>query len=345
MVLLYVKNVTEWNIGGNKLALYRTIQMSFWTDIKVSEYFTPEDKYFYLYLFTNPHTNLAGCYEISIRQASNETGYSKDTIERLFKRFAEIHKVAFYSSETNEVLLANWHKYNWTSSEKFRKPLDTQIRNVKNDNFRNYLLKIFEGKDTVSIPYPYPIDTYCIDTSGTDTEDNNKKSNNNVINNIYSSKFEEVYSIYPRKGEKKKAYSCFLTRLKEGYSEDELLIATQNYANYCKEEKRELKYIKLASTFFGVNTPFTDYIPKKESISKNYADSIFDLDEQYIAPYFGFPEEWFDGKNLNESKVVPVVRPKKLNMGWYEEREISSKELIEDYKARRQYYEQNHNSG
>ena len=74
------------------MAIYRTVSLSFWTDSKVTDDFTPEDKYFYLYLFTNPHTNLAGCYEISVRQMAYETGYIKETIERLIDRFKNVHK-------------------------------------------------------------------------------------------------------------------------------------------------------------------------------------------------------------------------------------------------------------
>lgn len=255
------------------MAIYRSIQMTFWTDIKISENFTPEDKYFYLYLFTNPHTNLAGCYEISLRQMVSETGYSKETIERLIKRFSEIHKVAFYSYETYEVLLVNWHKYNWTSSDKFRKPLETQIKNIKFAGFKEYLTYIFEQGDTVSIPYAYPMHTICIDTSVTDTVTVNtisKDSNNiNNINNIYSISFEDIYKEYPRKGDKKRAYGCFQTRLREGYSEEELMVATKNYAAQCKKENREEKYIKLASTFFGINTPFVDYLTRGDDNGKS----------------------------------------------------------------------------
>ena len=43
------------------MAVFRTISNSFWTDSKVDDTFTPEDKYFYLYLLTNPHTNICGC--------------------------------------------------------------------------------------------------------------------------------------------------------------------------------------------------------------------------------------------------------------------------------------------
>ena len=103
------------------MAIYRTVSMSFWTDSKVIDDFTPEDKYFYLYLFTNPHTNLAGCYEISIKQIASETGYSRETVDNLIKRLETVHDVLRYSSKTKEILLLNWHKYNWTSSEKFRK--------------------------------------------------------------------------------------------------------------------------------------------------------------------------------------------------------------------------------
>ena len=65
------------------MAVYRNIQMTFWTDVELVDGFTPEDKYFYLYLLTNPHTNLCGCYEISMKQISDEMGYTKETIEKL----------------------------------------------------------------------------------------------------------------------------------------------------------------------------------------------------------------------------------------------------------------------
>ena len=64
------------------MAIYRNVQLSFWTDNKVLDDFTPEDRYFYVYLFTNPQTNLCGCYEFSWKAMSNQTGYSKDTLER-----------------------------------------------------------------------------------------------------------------------------------------------------------------------------------------------------------------------------------------------------------------------
>ena len=103
------------------MAIYRSVRLEFWTDTKVVDDFTPEDKYFYLYLLTNPHTNLCGCYELSIKNASNETGYTRDVIGNLIERFQNTHGVIRYSSSTKEVLLLNWGKFNWTKSPKGRK--------------------------------------------------------------------------------------------------------------------------------------------------------------------------------------------------------------------------------
>ena len=141
------------------MAIYRTIQMSFWTDSKVVDDFTPEDRYFYLYLMTNPHTNLCGCYEISIRQMSNETGYKEEVVNRLLRRMQEEHKVIIYEKTTKELLLINWSKFNWTRSSKFRLSLADQIEKIKKPEFKQFLIDLYNGTDTVSIPYQYGSDT------------------------------------------------------------------------------------------------------------------------------------------------------------------------------------------
>lgn len=186
------------------MAVYRSVQISFWTDAKVVDDFTPEDKFFYLYLFTNPHTNLCGCYEISKRQISIETGYSIETIEKLIERFETYHEVLKYSHSSKEILLLNWHKYNWTNSDKFRKPLFKEINSIKEPSFKEFLLGAYWGNDpefdqntyhtdtvsskeeygmdTVSIRYGYGIDTTVTATatvSNTETEDIALKEKNN----------------------------------------------------------------------------------------------------------------------------------------------------------------------
>lgn len=144
------------------MANYRNISISFWTDSKVDDDFTPEDKYFYLYLLTNPHTNICGCYEISMKQMERETGYNGDTIKRLIGRMQDQHKVILYSKETKEILILNWCRYNWTDSEKVKKAIINVARYIKNEAFKRYV------NDTVSLGYPYTMVTSVTDTD-TDT--------------------------------------------------------------------------------------------------------------------------------------------------------------------------------
>jgi hypothetical protein len=143
------------------MAIYRNIQMTFWSDAKVVDEFTPEDRYFYLYALTNPHTNLSGCYEISLKQMSDETGYSRETVQKLLQRFNQVHHCLVYGEVTKELLVLHWSRYNWTVSDKFRKPLEKEISGIKNQAFKEYLTQIFRGEEenTVSIPYQYGMDT------------------------------------------------------------------------------------------------------------------------------------------------------------------------------------------
>lgn len=134
------------------MAAYRNISVSFWTDSKVDDEFTPEDKYFFLYLLTNPHTNICGCYEISMRQMERETGYNADTIQRLINRMQNIHRVIMYSDLTKEILIVNWSRYNWSESDKLKKAVINVAKYIKNPSFRKIVCEILSGAEPVSVP-------------------------------------------------------------------------------------------------------------------------------------------------------------------------------------------------
>lgn len=156
------------------MAIYRNVHISFWSDPKVVDDFTPEDRYFYIYLITNPHTNLCGCYEVSMKQMSDELGYNKETIEKLIDRFHKVHGVLDYNKQTKEMLLYNWSKYNWTKSPKLQASLSKEIPKVKCPEFHDYLERIMSGEE-VQIPYPYPMDTTDTVTDTDYISDNKEK--------------------------------------------------------------------------------------------------------------------------------------------------------------------------
>lgn len=171
------------------MAIYRNIHLSFWTDTKVLDDFTPEDKYFYLYLLTNPYTKLCGCYEISITSISKEMGYTEDAVRKLIDRFQNYHKVIWYDEKTKEIFLKNWSKYNWTDSPKFKKAVEKEIVKVKSPKFKKILEELVCGNsiDTVWIRYLYGMDT-TVPATDTVTVSDNK------INNIDMVEFGPVYT-------------------------------------------------------------------------------------------------------------------------------------------------------
>ena len=75
--------------------------------------------------------------------------------------------------------------------------------------------------------------------------------------------FESFWKCYPRRKEKAKAYRCYQTRLKEGYSAEDMMEAARLYAEEFRTMDKEYRYIKLAATFLGPDKPFEDYIHKQ----------------------------------------------------------------------------------
>lgn len=91
---------------------FRLVYTDFWEDPKVMEEMTPEDRYFYLYLLTNPNTNMLGIYQITKKQMAFELGYSPESINSLLDRFENHHKLVRYNQETRELLVKKYAKYN-----------------------------------------------------------------------------------------------------------------------------------------------------------------------------------------------------------------------------------------
>lgn len=110
----------------------------------------------------------------------------------------------------------------------------------------------------------------------------------------YSVFFETLWNEYPRKKEKAKAYKCYQARIKDGYSDEELLQAIKNYSADCKTDKTEDRYIKLCATFLGPNTPFIDYL------DKNYKPSKPQDKPKSINKFNQFPQRTYTAEDYAE---------------------------------------------
>jgi len=123
----------------------RNISTEVWNDSKFTDDFTAEDKYFWLFLLTTRYGNLSGCFEITPNQIAQDMGYSKETALNLIYRFRNIHHVISFDETTNEVLIHNWYKYNWTKSSSLEKPIYKFIDKIKSEDLRNIIIEMYES--------------------------------------------------------------------------------------------------------------------------------------------------------------------------------------------------------
>lgn len=220
-------------------------------------------------------------------------------------------------------------------------------------NYGVYQSREKKNEEGVDRPIDEPIDRATDEPTDEQTANqltellivNKNVKNDKNVKNIYISSFEHAWEIYPRKDEKKRAYECYTARLNSGYSEEELLQATEAYAKECEERQTEKRYIKQAKTFFGINEPFVDYLKRaKAQEKKQDLSSFFDINEaNNTPPYFGLPKEWFDGETLVESRVEPIWHPR---MHGLPEGTESAKEVINTFNWRKRgWYEYNKRKG
>lgn len=96
----------------------------------------------------------------------------------------------------------------------------------------------------------------------------------------YSPEFEQFWSLYPRKVDKRKTLRNWQTRLKQGAKPPQMIAAAKHYSQACVG--KEQQFVKHASTFLGPDKPYEEWIrapaelpeavPKAWNILKNYME-------------------------------------------------------------------------
>ena len=84
----------------------RSVNTKFWLDPFVED-LKPTDKLLFLYLLTNPLTNLLGVYEITINRICYDTGLTRQMVANGLEGFGRVRKAFFIE---NYMILPNWLK-------------------------------------------------------------------------------------------------------------------------------------------------------------------------------------------------------------------------------------------
>lgn len=154
------------------------------------ETLTPSEKLLWVYLLTNPQTNMLGIYEISLKRISFDTGLKSDQIENTLKGFERVKKAFYYKGH---IILTNWVKNQSMnpnmvkSAEKLFNELSKDLKNKLLDNGLESFESLSNGLE--SLP------------NASEKGKGKGKLNGKEI----EMEFEQFWVVYPKKKNKDKA--------------------------------------------------------------------------------------------------------------------------------------------
>ena len=184
------------------MAIYRSIQTAFWQDAKVLEEMTPEDRYFYLYLLTNPAVKQVGIYQLTRKQMAFELGYSMESVNALLERFIHHHDIIRYDYDTREICIVNWGKYNFPrAGTPIENCIRKELREVKQTDFIKIIYDKVENKKIKEVfdeyfnecPSRIPSrDTSRVSSRGEKEKQKEKQKEKEQQHNVTENKADEV---------------------------------------------------------------------------------------------------------------------------------------------------------
>ena len=275
------------------MGIKRIVDTSFWTDGKVDE-FSPEDKYFMLYLLTNPFTTQLGIYEISIKQVAFHLGYSADAVKVLLERFENKYKIIIFSNATQEIAVKNFLRHSIIKGgAPVRDCLIKEIKKVKN---KELIARVFahikdseELNETVkNIIAEYEekngVLRYCNEIQNENENENdndNEVSYHDTSNDTSNEIFGEIVSYLNEKAGTKyratsaKTKTAIKARLAEGFALDDFkTVIDKKCAEWIGTEWE--KFLR-PETLFG--TKFEGYLNAKVTARKTFGANGIEINE------------------------------------------------------------------
>lgn len=173
----------------------RSVNTKFWDDPFIEE-LNSEEKLLFLYLLTNPATNLLGIYQITLKRISYHTGMNLETIRKGFERFRTVRKV-FYT-DNDFVILPNWLK-NQRLNDNMKKAvvkefneLPTVLKNNILGNHSEPLVNDFEWLRNSMVKYEIEIEEEI------EEEIEKRKGSKNLSKNISTDFIDQIVYLFTK---------------------------------------------------------------------------------------------------------------------------------------------------
>jgi hypothetical protein len=126
----------------------RYISTTFWRDNYIID-LDPSEKLLFLYLLTNPDTNILGVYQIPIRQISMDTGFDKEMVIKILERFQKDNKVLY---QDGWIAIKNFAKNQNYKSPYIQTAIETEFLNIPffiQQWLKDGLDTVLDGIDTI----------------------------------------------------------------------------------------------------------------------------------------------------------------------------------------------------
>lgn len=259
------------------MGIKRIVDTSFWTDNKVDE-FSPEDKYFMLYLLTNPFTTQLGIYKLSIKQAAFQMGYSVDAFNVLLDRFETKYGMIIYSKDTGEIAIKNFLRHSIIKGgAPVRDCLIKEMKSVKNKDLIAGVFSHINGSEDLNETVKKIIAEYE-EKNGTlyycnEKHNDNENDNDNEVS-YHDSSNDSLDS----------NKNCRVKPVKHKYGEyNHVLLTDGEFEKLCREygedvaknaityldEAIEMKGYKYKSHYLAIRKWVIDAVKKQQPAKKN----------------------------------------------------------------------------
>ena len=300
------------------MADFRPIKCNMYEDMEISE-LSSKELLLYLYLLTNIHTNMCGCYRIPIRNIEFDTRLSKDDVLVGLETLDRCNLVK-YSKETGEFLIVNWRFYNWNVSNIIKERINKEIPDIKNELFRK---QVAEWKRA---------------------DENNSVKKTETVYPESNTLFEKIWTLYPKETNKSKVTAAAIKEVCEiGF--DRMKLCINNYKKSI--EDKEDKYVLGGDTFFnGRYKDYFDNVNVDRSAPMNEELVNARVGQAFNSIIKNFPKETLDGKEKNylwaaikdsgkEWDIINAADEIKAYLDEHGTQQISFKEFMKQWLKRK----------
>ena len=203
------------------MAKTRMINTSFWRDNFITN-LDPSERYLYLYLLTNPDTNISGVYQIPLKIMATDTGYDAEMLLKMLSKFEEYGKIKY---ENGWVAIKNFIKNQNQKSITVKKGIENELKNAP-EGLILWLKTNLEGIDTLS---HLNLNLNLNLNSNLNLNPDEVDSDKNRINLLKSAIKEKYLLANKRYTENKNTNSYLEAIFKTGLSDEEILKRLDNF--------------------------------------------------------------------------------------------------------------------